>query len=291
MAPKTTGFMDYVKTAFMNHWNLLALGAGAIGGVLLFGPGNADVILPMVAAGELLYLAGLSTRPKFQSYVRAQAHKSGKAEVKSEALEKIFEQLDPRSRSRFEELRRRCRDLSTLSGGVKDDVGLGEVASMHSEGINKLLWVFLKLLYSKRSLERFLETTDEAKIQADIQRLKGKVEVLGPAAEDTGDEARMRRTLEDTLASAQARVDNLLKAKSKHELVQLELDRIDAKITSIAEMAVNRQEPDFITSEVDGVAATMEQTEKAMSELQFLSGLDEQDVMPPSFIDENLDEA
>ncbi len=106
---------------------------------------------------------------------------------------------------------------------------------------------------------------------------------------DTGDEIRMRRTLEDTLASSQARLDNLLKAKSKHELVQLELDRIDAKITSIAELAVNRQEPDFITSEVDGVAATMEQTEKAMSELQFLSGLDEQDVVPPSFIDEDLD--
>ena len=99
----------------------------------------------------------------------------------------------------------------------------------------------------------------------------------------------MRRTLEDTLASAKARMDNYLKAQSKHELVQLELDRIDAKITSIAEMAVNRQEPDFITHEVDGVAATMEQTERAMGELQFLSGLDATEVEPPSFIDDDLD--
>ncbi len=286
MAVKSAGFVDYVKTAFMNHWNLLALGAGMVGGLL---SGYPDVVIPLVAATELAYLAGLSSRPKFQSYVKAQAHKSGKAEVKSDALERIFTSLDPRSRSRFEELRRRCRDLQALAGGMKADQDLGEVASMHHEGINKLLWVFLKLLYSKRSLERFLETTNEGKINEDIVKVQGKVSALGPAPEDTGDEIRMRRTLEDTLASSQARLDNLLKAKSKHELVQLELDRIDAKITSIAELAVNRQEPDFITSEVDGVAATMEQTEKAMSELQFLSGLDEQDVVPPSFIDEDLD--
>ncbi len=288
MASNKIGFMDYVRTAFLNHWNLLAFGAGVVGGFL---SGHPDVVLPLVAAGEMVYLAGLSTRPKFQSHVKAQAHKTGKAEVKAEALERIFESLDPRSRSRFEELRRRCRDLQALSGGVKEEVSLSEVATMHSEGINKLLWVFLKLLFSKRSLERFLETTDESAIQADIDRIKARVDSLGPAAEDAGDEPRMRRTLEDTLASAQARLDNLLKAKSKHELVQLELDRIDAKITSIAEMAVNRQEPDFITHEVDGVAATMEQTEKAMSELQFLSGLDESDVLPPAFIEEDLDSA
>ncbi len=285
MAGKKSGFMNYIKTAFLNHWNLLAFGAGIVGGFL---SGHPDVVLPLVAAGELAYLTSLSIHPKFQAYVNAQAHKAGKAQVKGEALERIFESLDPRSRSRFEELRRRCRDLQSLGSGRSAE-DLGEVASMHNEGINRLLWVFLKLLYSKRGMERFLETTDDQAIQADIKKVEMRIASLGPVEEDQGDEPKMRRTLEDTLASAKARMDNYLKAQSKHELVQLELDRIDAKITSIAEMAVNRQEPDFITHEVDGVAATMEQTERAMGELQFLSGLDATEVEPPSFIDDDLD--
>ena len=93
-------------------------------------------------------------------------------------------------------------------------------------------------------------------------------------------------TLDDTLKSANMRLANWLKAQENHEYIQLELDRIDAKITSIAELAVNRNEPDFITSEVDGVAATMEQTESAMAELQFLSGLDDHDLAPPSFVED-----
>lgn len=281
----TPNFLDYVKTAFLNHWNLLAFGAAVVGGVI---SGQADVVLPLVAAGELVYLAGLSTRPKFQAYVNATAHMAGKAMVKQDALDRIFEALDPRSRSRFEELRRRCRNLQALSAGGPRPVDLGEVGSMHNEGINRLLWVFLKLLYSKRSLERFLETTNEDEIRQTLERIQKRIADLGPKEEDSPEEAKMRRTLEDTLQSASARLDNLLKAKGNHEYIMLELDRIDAKITSIAEMAVNRQEPDFITSEVDGVASTMEQTEKAMAELQFLGGLDDTDIAPPSFIDEKI---
>jgi phage terminase Nu1 subunit (DNA packaging protein) len=86
------------------------------------------------------------------------------------------------------------------------------------------------------------------------------------------------------LTSAQARLQNFTKAQENHEFIQLELERIESKIASIAEMAINRQDPDFITHEVDGVASTMEQTEHAMGELQFLDGLGEVDVAPPSFV-------
>jgi hypothetical protein len=71
--------------------------------------------------------------------------------------------------------------------------------------------------------------------------------------------------------------------------VQLELDRIDSKITSIAEMAVNRQDPGFITTEVDGVTESMQQTERAMADLQFLSGLGEQEVAPPNFVEDKVE--
>ncbi len=282
---KPAGFVDYVRTAFLNHWNLLAFGAATVAGLF---SGHADVVLPLVTAGEIAYLAGLASHPKFQAYVQSQSHKVSKAEVNKDTLARIFSTLDPLSRARFEELRRRFHELQAVSRGV-EPANLGEVQNLHNEGINRLLWVVLQLLYSKRGMERFLGTTDEQEIRRHIAEVEQKLADLGPREEDTEAAAKMRRTLESTRHSTQARLENLLKAQENYQYIQLELDRIDAKITAIAELAVNRQDPDFITSEVDGVAATMEQTESAMSDLQLLSGLDDQNLAPPQFIDENLD--
>lgn len=278
---KKTGFFSYVKRAFLHHWNLLFFGAGVAAGLF---SGHADVVLPLVAAGELVYLGGLATHPKFQAYVNAQEHKAGKKQVNQEALQKVFHALDPRSRVRFEELRRRCRELQALAKGIRT-ADLGEMEELHNEGINRLLWVFLKLLYNKRSLERFLESTSEQEIRGAMERAQQRVKDLGPEAEDTATEARMRKTLQDTMQSVEARLHNYTKAEENKQYVDLELERIESKITSIAEMAINRQDPDFITSEVDGVASTMEQTERAMGELQFLDGIGEE-VAPPPFVDD-----
>ena len=287
---KRAGFWQYVKRAFVQHWNLLAFGAGVAAGAL---SGHADVVIPLVAASEMVYLAGLASHPRFQAAVDASTHQAAKAEAKATvtepALQRIFVTLDPRSRARFEELRKRCRELRQLALGPAAAEGPAEVASLHLEGINRLLWVFLKLLYSKHALERFLATTDEKEIRESIADLENRLESLGPVAEDTPAEVRNRRSLVDTLASANLRLNNLARARENHEFILIELERIDSKITSIAELAVNRQDPNFVTTEVDGVAATMEQTERAMTDLQLVSGIDQATAPPPSFLDEKLD--
>ena len=53
-------------------------------------------------------------------------------------------------------------------------------------------------------------------------------------------------------------------------------------------MAVNRQDPDFLSSQVDSAAESMRQTEKAVSELQHLTGLGEQLEEPPAILETDL---
>jgi hypothetical protein len=65
------------------------------------------------------------------------------------------------------------------------------------------------------------------------------------------------------------------------QFVSIELDRIEGKIQALAEMAVNRQDPDFLSSQVDSAAESMRQTEKAVSELQHLTGLADELQEPP----------
>jgi len=83
-------------------------------------------------------------------------------------------------------------------------------------------------------------------------------------------------------------LDNFGKAKKNAEFVAVELDRIEGKIQALAEMAVNRQDPDFLSSQVDSAAESMRQTEKAVSELQHLTGLGEQLEEPPAILETDL---
>ena len=78
------------------------------------------------------------------------------------------------------------------------------------------------------------------------------------------------------------------RAKKNADFVSVELDRIEGKIQALAEMAVNRQDPDFLSSQVDSAAESMRQTEKAVSELQHLTGLADQLEEPPAILETDL---
>jgi hypothetical protein len=84
------------------------------------------------------------------------------------------------------------------------------------------------------------------------------------------------------------RLDNYGRAKKNAEFVTIELDRLEGKIQALAELAVNRQDPDFLSSQVDSAAESMRQTEKAVSELQHLTGLGDQLQEPPAILESDL---
>jgi hypothetical protein len=90
----------------------------------------------------------------------------------------------------------------------------------------------------------------------------------------------VRKALEDNLQTSRDRLANLKRARDNFDLVKLEIDRLENKIRSLSELAVNRQEPDYISGQVDQVAASMLETEKTMNELQFVTGLDTIDHAP-----------
>ena len=104
-----------------------------------------------------------------------------------------------------------------------------------------------------------------------------------PAAD--GDDRRAGpAALQDNLDTSRNRLANLAKARDNYELIGLEIDRLENKIRSLSEMAVNRQEPEFISNEVDHVATSMVDTERTMNELQFATGLNPLDSEPPELI-------
>jgi hypothetical protein len=165
--------------------------------------------------------------------------------------------------------------LRQIAMALKHPGGAGEQVfdEFQVSGLDRLLWIHLRLLYTQYALSLFLQKTNESEIKAGIKQLEDRLAKL-PAAKDDLQTQRIRKALEDNLETSRNRLANLAKARDNYELVKLQIERLENKIRSLSEMAVNRQEPDFISGQVDQVASSMMETERTMNELQFATGLD-----------------
>lgn len=283
----------YLKAAFVYRWNLLAF-CGALGFALL--SGQPDVWAPLVLAGEALYLGGLATHPRFQAYVEAQAAKvvrqAGTLQT-AQVLDRIVRKLPEPSMKRFEALRARCLELRQIALEIKDPGRLASPLALEQlqlAGLDRLLWIYLRLLFTEYSLARFLQRTRAEQIEADIADLEQRLKRT-EGVQDEIQKQKMRRALEDNLQTCRDRLANYRKAQDNYDIVQLEIDRLENKIRALSELAVNRQEPDFISTQVDEVASSMLQTERTMNELQFATGLDAADETVPHLLQRGLSTA
>jgi hypothetical protein len=282
---------DYLKEAFLFRWNLLFFLGGAAAAALT---PLAPVLLPLVGAAEITYLAGLVSIPRFRAAIDAKVHAASKAATAGSApqpspvtLVSMLAGLPSESRSRFERLHARCLEMRGIAAGVRGaagDQGAG-AEEIRTPGLDRLLWLFLRLLLSKAALDRFLRTMNEQEIASRLEDVRKQL----AAAQESKDE-RVVRSLQDSIAMGELRLDNFGRAKKNAEFVTIELDRIEGKIQALAEMAVNRQDPDFLSSQVDSAAESMRQTEKAVSELQHLTGLADQLEEPPAILETDLRE-
>jgi hypothetical protein len=239
-------------------------------------------------------LTGLVSLPRFRAAIDAKIHamtagsrEADPAKPPPLPLVSMLGGLPASSRTRFERLHARCLEMRGIAAGVRGAAGVqnGAAEDMRTPGLDRLLWLFLRLLLSKTALDRFLETMNEQELSTKLESLRKNF-----AAAQAGGDERVVRSLQDSVAMGELRLDNYARAKKNAEFVSIELDRIEGKIQALAEMSVNRQDPDFLTSQVDSAAESMRQTEKAVSELQHLTGLADELQEPPAILEADLRE-
>jgi hypothetical protein len=277
---KSAGLGEYLKRAFLYRWNLLLfLGASAAAALSPF----PDATIPLVIAAEIAYLGGLVSRPKFRDAIDAQVYKEARdpnvRQPGGESLFDIVNSLPAIARNRFDTLRMRCLQMKNIAqgvGGGRRGVPTDDLST--TPALDRLLWIFLRLLVSQRALEQFQASTSEAEISKRLEEAKARLSSVGQ-------DERFKRSLEDSVAAQELRLKNYKKAAENAEFVRLELDRIEAKIQALAESSVNRQDPDSLTSQIEGVAESVQSTESAIKELQNITGLVDQMQEPPAILD------
>jgi len=271
----------YLKTAFTTRWNLLLFGGGVAAALISGFPG---IVLPLVLAGEVYYLASMLANDRFRSAVEAQDAKSRRAVEAAgarEAYERIRKNLPPALLKRFDQLRDHCLKLVELGGSMRGPDGIGPDKTA-LESLDRLLWGYLRMIWGASTLSDFLDHTDDGAIRTRIADLERR---LAKLPKDDPGSAQMRAALEDHLKTSRERLDNIDEARRKLDLVAAEIERLEAKIAALAESSVAKRDVTDIAQRVDEVAEGMRKTDETMRQLQLPPELEDLDE-PPAMLRE-----
>jgi len=268
--------MKYLFTAFTTRWNLLFFGAGVAAALISGFPG---VVLPLVAAGEIYYLASMLTNERFRSAVEAQDAKSRRAAEAAgsrEAYERIRKKLPPSLLARFDRLRDHCEKLVELGGSMRGPDTTGPDRGT-LESLDRLLWGYLRMIWGAATLSEFLDHTDDGAIRQRIADLEKRLASLSAG---DGGTSQLRTTLEDHLKTSRERLENIGDAKRKIDVVTAEIERLESKIAALAEGSVAKRDVTDIAQRVDEVAEGMRRTDETMRQLQLPPELEDLEEPP-----------
>ena len=94
----------------------------------------------------------------------------------------------------------------------------------------------------------------------DRAQLEGELDKLQERLEKTEPGSALRRSLEGTLDIHRRRLENLDRATESLKVIDAELERIEGQVELIREESAVGGKPEFLSSRLDAVTATMSET-------------------------------
>jgi hypothetical protein len=225
--------IEYLKRAFWAGPSVPGLGrlpvnALALLGFVILGFGHPGFWL-LGAGLEAAYLASLVSHPRFQRLVNALLRDQTTAEAE-QGRQELIHSLDLPSRQRLVALegkRGRILDLARESR-----IGDFELESAQ-DALNRLLWIYLKLLVARRQLAATRAQANAAELQQKAAELE-----RGLAAGSTS--AALRDSQTATLKILRQRLENLERCDESLKQVDSDLARVEAQVDLAAESAALR---------------------------------------------------
>jgi len=173
--------------------------------------------------------------------------------------------------------------LSAIGGDTAGALSIGPLEELQLSDLDRLLWMYLRMLYSQHMLERFFENTSADQIQAEVRRLEDRIKKLEKEP-DSANRSRIRQSLQANLETCRSRLANLDKARENHELLQAEIENLETKIQSVTELAINRSDSAAITGQVEQITQGLIRTEQTINDLGFATGAETFDLTVPSIL-------
>jgi hypothetical protein len=243
--------LEYLKQAFWAGPSLPGLGRLPVNALAVLGFAIFGFVHPgfwLLGTGlEAAYLASLVTHPRFQRLVNAQ-QRSQAADEAEQGRQELIRSLDLPSRQRLitlEGKRGRILDLARES-----QAGDFELESAR-DALNRLLWIYLKLLVARRQLAATRAQTNAAELEqkaADLE--KGLAAGSLPTA--------LRDSQTATLKLLRQRLENLERCDENLKQVDSDLARVEAQVDLAAESAALRGGGAAVTANLELASQTLD---------------------------------
>lgn len=238
--------------------NWIGLGAVALAG--LVNPG-----FWVLGAGlELGYLFTLINNKRFQRVVDGQALADERGEWVRRQQEMV-RRLTPEDRDRYLALQGRCQAIL----GQQRVVGAPEELKAQAEGLGRLMWIYLRLLQTRRALGRVVEEADMEELGDSLHDRTEDLEHRLKQS-DLGDD--LRKSLQSQLEILQQRMAKQDEARKKMSFLEAEMTRIQEQVELIREQAALAADPESVSQRIDQIAATLGGTTQWIKEQQQLYG-------------------
>ena len=275
---KPLGFWDYLKGAFNARPNIKGLGNVPVNWLYCLGVGVAGLVNPgflLIGAGlEVAYLFLVAHDPRFRKWMEAiqQAEASGDYLAKKRAM---LGGLSHERQQRYLALEKSCGQLFRMGQNQ------GPASQAVVDGVNRLLWVFLKLLVSSQMLEMHVKAAPRRQIESEIASYQKEYDA---AAADPARE-KIAQSLKSTLEIAKKRLENLESAGNQAQFIQAELLRIKQQVALMVQEAVLNKDAGALTERVDDVMGSFTQTHEWMKANAEILGpiQDDLETAPPTF--------
>ena len=123
------------------------------------------------------FLTQLVSSTRFRDAIDAQAYKEGKENAvlsSQRTIQELVSSLSTESKRRFEALRTRCLEMRGIAMGVRGRTEEHPGEDISTSALDRLLWVFLRLLVSEEALRQFLQRTDVKEINLRLEEARAE---------------------------------------------------------------------------------------------------------------------
>lgn len=249
------------------------LGVAAVGMLGVLNPG-----VWLIGAGvELAYLHLLANNARFQRVVDA---KKGASKADEGKINAILYTLTPMYQRRYEALRMECQ-------GIVENQRMKEIdsaAGVHTNGLGRLLWIYLKLLQTRELLGRLWQdrgapprlptrSSTASEEHPALREVASRIADIEAQLRNQGLADDLRKSLAGRLEILQTRAKTLAEARDKLQFVDAELVRIEEQVRLINEQVLTATDASDLSLRIDSVTSTLGDTTRWISEQRELDGL------------------
>jgi hypothetical protein len=159
-------------------------------------------------------------------------------------------------------------------------------AGFKTQSLDKMIWLFLKLLHHKEGLSQFLDHTSDSDLELQIRDTGKQLE----EARAKGSSERLIDSLVGKLETVESRLSNYRDADENLKILGAELDKTEQKINHICEVGMSSgRDSSNLSTQIDGVADSVRFSERALDGLDLGSIFQDTTEPPPLISEGNLE--